>query len=55
MHYDFKGLAEYSAAVAAFMEHAMINRRTQRANPDRCAYQIRCWRRAGRNSEHFCG
>jgi hypothetical protein len=25
MHYDLKGLAEYSAAVAAFMESAMIN------------------------------
>jgi hypothetical protein len=33
MHYDFKGLEEYSAAVAAFMDSAMINLNDSRRSP----------------------
>jgi hypothetical protein len=33
MHYDFKGLEQYSAAVAAFMESAMINPKDASRDP----------------------
>jgi hypothetical protein len=33
MHYDFKGLEEYSAAVAAFMASAMINPKDSSPSP----------------------